>query len=111
MKRAAFVFFAVMWAVAVPMVGRAHNIGHFTLPDGSCHEVGSGKEAPIVGQDRTQLDLVPETPTPSRDEYGTSFVGFTANTPLHPGPCPIATVVSDDVDTTAVPAFATISFQ
>ena len=27
----------------------AHNAAHFFLPDGSCHEVGSNRDAPIVG--------------------------------------------------------------
>ncbi len=27
----------------------AHNAAHFYLPGGTCHEVGSNKDAPIVG--------------------------------------------------------------
>lgn len=60
---------------ALPAVAAAHNLGHVFLPDGACLEVVSAKEAPLVGKDRTQLDLVPGTANPPRDEYGTSFVG------------------------------------
>ena len=107
MKRALVVFVGVLSVIAVPMVGSAHNVGHFTL-DGSCHQIGSAKEAPLVGADRTQLDLAPETANPPRDEYGTSFVGHNGNTPILPGPCPVSV---GDMDAAAVPGFATISFQ
>jgi hypothetical protein len=66
----------------------AHNAGHFFLPSGACHEIGSFRDAPIVGADRHQLDLVPETPNPPFDEYGVSFVGYEGNTPIFPGGCP-----------------------
>jgi hypothetical protein len=67
---------------------QAHNAGHFFLPDGSCHEIGSFKDAPLVGADRTQLDLIPETPTVPYDEYGASFAAFQGQTPVLPGGCP-----------------------
>ena len=88
LKRAVAACIALAAALALPMAAVAHNAGHFTLPDGSCHEVGSFRDAPLVGQDRTQLDLVPQTPNPPRDEYGVSFVGFWGNTPIRPGACP-----------------------
>lgn len=66
----------------------AHNAGHFFLPDGTCHEIGSFKEAPLVGPDRTPLDLIPETPTIPFDEYGASFAAFQGQTPILPGGCP-----------------------
>jgi hypothetical protein len=110
MKRVIVGCVVVLSLLAGPMTGFAHNVGHFTL-NGSCHEIGSVKEAPLVGQERTQLDLVPETANPPRDEYGASFVGFQGNTRILPGPCPAQMVVSDNVDTTVVPAFATVSFQ
>jgi hypothetical protein len=72
-------------AVATPAWG--HNAGHLTLPSGECHVVGSSKDAPLVGRDKTQLDLVPETSNPPFDEYGTSFVGFSGRTPISPGGC------------------------
>ena len=80
--------------IALPATASAHNVGHIFLPDGTCQEVGSVKEAPLVGADRTQLDLVPGTANPPRDEYGTSFVGFWGQTPILPGRCPVATAVS-----------------
>ena len=88
--------------LAVPAVARAHNVGHVFLPDGACLEVGSIKEAPLVGKDRTQLDLVPGTANPPRDEYGTSFVGFWGNTPILPGRCPVVAATA----TSASPASA-----
>jgi hypothetical protein len=63
----------------------AHNAGHFFLPDGTCQQVGSFLPAPLVGSDKSQLDLIPATP---QDEYGTSFAAFQGNTPLLPGGCP-----------------------
>ena len=72
--------------VAVP--AEAHNAGHFFLPDGSCHEIGSFKPAPLVGQDKTQLDLIPATPTIPFDEYGASYAAFQGATPILPGGCP-----------------------
>ena len=63
----------------------AHNAGHFFLPDGTCHNVGSFLPAPLVGRDQTTLDLMPATP---QDEYGTSFAAFHGDTPLLPGGCP-----------------------
>jgi hypothetical protein len=81
------VFAGAVGLVLAPLIATAHNAGHFTLPDGSCQDVGSSREAPLVGRDRTQLDLIPQTPLP-RDEYGVSFVGFGTGTPILPGPCP-----------------------
>lgn len=70
--------------LAVP--AQAHNAGHFFLPDGTCHAVGSFRPAPFVGPGRTQqLDLIPATP---QDEYGASYAAFQGSTPLLPGGCP-----------------------
>lgn len=79
---------AATMALVLPAGAGAHNAGHFTLPDGSCHEVGSFKHAPLVGSkdDRHPLDLIPETPSPF-DEYGASFAAFRGSTPILPGPC------------------------
>ena len=112
MKRALIAFIGVLAVVGIPAVVRAHNAGHIFLPDGTCLEIGSFREAPIVGQDRTQLDLVPETPNPPFDEYGVSFVGHGGNTPISPGRCPVsAPVVTAVQDSSGVPDFASISFQ
>lgn len=77
--------FALVAALAAAFPAGAHNAGHFFLPDGTCHEVGSFLPAPLVGPDQVTLDLMPTTP---QDEYGTSFAAFQGNTPLLPGGCP-----------------------
>jgi hypothetical protein len=87
MKKALVVFVGLVAVILVPVVATAHNAGHLFLPDGTCVEVGSFREAPLVGPDGTQLDLVPETP---RDEFGASFVGVTRDTPIFAGGCPVA---------------------
>lgn len=80
---------AVLAALLIaPTVTSAHNAGHLFLPDGTCLQIGSFKESPLVGQDRSPLDLAPETPNPPFDEYGASFVGHHQLTPvIFPGPC------------------------
>lgn len=73
---------------ALPAVSAdAHNAGHITRPDGTCQDVGSGRPAPLVGPDKERLDLMPETPNPPFDEYGTSFAAFQGDTPIQPGSC------------------------
>ena len=63
--------------VALGASPAAHNAAHFYLPDGTCHEVGSNKDAPIVGAGNPnqspgsndqpgQLDLIPG----NGDRYG-----------------------------------------
>src|SRR4051794_29298259 len=72
MKRHLIIAGAVSGLVAFSLAtgtADAHNAAHFFLPDGTCHDVGSNKEAPIVGaanpnQSRIynlpgQLDLIP----------------------------------------------------
>jgi hypothetical protein len=65
----------------------AHNAAHLILPDGTCREVGSIKEAPWVGPqgEKVQLDLVPETV--GKDEYGARYAANVSPT-LLPGECP-----------------------
>lgn len=87
MKRSLAGLAALTAVVAIPASVAAHNAGHIILPDGTCLEIGSFRNAPIVGQDRTRLDLVPQTPNPPFDEIGVSFVGFQGRTPIFPGPC------------------------
>ena len=72
----------------------AHNAAHFFLPDGSCHEVGSNEDAPIVGAGNPnqspgsnnlpgQLDLIPG----NGDQYGARYAA--EHSPqLLPGNCP-----------------------
>jgi hypothetical protein len=86
-KRTFAILILLAATLAGPAAASAHNAGHFILPTGTCHEVGSFRDAPILGQSGEQLDLVPETPNPPYDEIGTSFVGFNGMTPILPGPC------------------------
>jgi hypothetical protein len=86
--RASSVGVLAVLSLMLPAAVGAHNAGHFILPDGSCHIVGSFKPAPLVGQDRVQLDLMPQTPNPPFDEYGTSYAAFQGQTPILPGGCP-----------------------
>ena len=111
MKRTVIVFVGIVAVIAMPFVATAHNAGHLSLPDGTCLEVGSFHDAPLVGKDRTQLDLVPQTANPPRDEYGVSFVGFWGRTPISPGPCPVVPAVNTTQDSNGTPAFALTSFQ
>lgn len=83
-----------------PAIAAAHNLGHIFLPDGTCKEIASAQEAPLVGPDRTQLDLVPETANPPRDEYGVSFVGHWGRTPIRPGRCPVTVAAATAVTAT-----------
>jgi hypothetical protein len=88
MKRPLVLFATLAAVLAMPLVGAAHNAGHLFLPDGTCLEVGSFKDAPFVGKDRTRLDLAPETPYPPFDEIGVSWVGHLQVSVILPGPCP-----------------------
>jgi hypothetical protein len=85
MKRLLLAFAGLVGVVFIPVVAHAHNAGHLFLPDGRCMQVGSFKEAPIVGPDGEQLDLVVVT---LQDEFGVSFVGVIRDTPIFPGRCP-----------------------
>lgn len=113
MKRSVIVAAGVLAALAMPFVAAAHNAGHIFLPDGSCQVLGSFHDAPLVGQDRTQLDLVPQTPNPPFDEYGVSFVGFNRRTPILPGGCPAPTLAAETPmqDADGIPDFAEILYQ
>jgi hypothetical protein len=75
----------------------AHNAGHLFKPDGTCVEVGSNRDAPIVGANNpninrsatttnqpNQLDLIPET---DGDQYGARYAANQSPT-LLPGNCP-----------------------
>ena len=113
MKRSLIVVAGMLSVLALPFIATAHNAGHVFLPDGSCQELGSFRPGPLVGKDRTQLDLLPETANPPRDEYGVSFVGFHANTPILPGACPATTAPAGAAtqDSSGIPNFAVISYQ
>jgi hypothetical protein len=74
-------------------LAEAHNAAHFFLPNGTCHEVGSNREAPIVGAGNPnqspgfnrpgQLDLIPG----SGDQYGARYAAERSPR-LLPGNCP-----------------------
>ena len=82
---------AVVWLA--PGVASAHNSGHLIRPDGTCVDVGSSKEAPLVGAGNPnqspgfnpagQLDLIPGP----GDQYGARFAADHSPR-LLPGPCP-----------------------
>ena len=112
MKRTLVIGAGVLALVGMPFVARAHNAGHIFLPDGNCQPLGSFHDAPLVGPDRTQLDLVPQTPNPPFDEYGVSFVGFNGQTPIIPGRCPVGTLQETTMQNSeGIPEFAEISYQ
>lgn len=113
MKRILVVFGGIVAVMAVPMLATAHNAGHIFLPDGTCQLLGSFHEAPLVGKDRTQLDLVPETPNPPFDEIGVSFVGYHGRTPIFPGAsCSPGGPAGDSLqDADGIPTFADISYK
>jgi hypothetical protein len=70
--------------ILLPAGALGHNAGHIILPSGECLDVGSNKEAPLVGQDKTQLDLIPGP----GDQYGARYAAVQGNTPILPGNCP-----------------------
>ena len=82
---------AVAWLA--PGLASAHNAGHIIKPDGTCVNVGSNRDAPIVGAGNPnqspgfnppgQLDLIPGP----GDQYGPSFVADRSPRVL-PGNCP-----------------------
>ena len=113
MKRVIVVFAGLLAVMALPMIATAHNAGHIFLPDGTCLVIGSGHDAPLVGKDRTQLDLAPETPNPPFDEIGVSFVGHNGGTPIFPSAnCSLGAPVGDSLQSAnGVPAFAAISYK
>ncbi len=113
MKRSLIVSAGVLSLLAIPFVAAAHNAGHIFLPDGSCQVLGSFRGGPLVGPDRTQLDLVPQTPNPPFDEYGVSFVGFNSDTPILPGNCPAPPLAAETPmqDSDGIPDFAEIQYQ
>lgn len=94
MRRLALLAFLLV-ALAGTTTASAHNAAHFFLPDGTCHEVGSDKEAPIVGAgnphqtDGGQLDLLydPKNGVDTTDQYGARWAAE-RSPQLLPGDCP-----------------------
>lgn len=89
-RRCATVAVVALAPLAAALPASAHNAGHFVLPGGQCLNVGSFKDAPLIGPEgsKVELDLIPETPNPPYDEYGASFAAFQGATPILPGGCP-----------------------
>jgi len=89
MRRLILVF--ALLALAGAPAASGHNSGHIILPDGTCLNVGSEKEAPLVPEQNPnrnattgQLDLIPG----AGDQYGARYAADEGNTPILPGPCP-----------------------
>jgi hypothetical protein len=89
---------ALLVAALVAAIGAvsasAHNAGHIYI-DGRCLEVGSSKEAPLVGQGAPQnalgqLDLIydPQNGVDVSDQYGARWAAIQGSTPILPGNCP-----------------------
>ena len=95
MKRSLLAVAGGVITLTVPVgIAGAHNAAHLFLPDGSCHDVGSNKDAPIVGAGNPnqspgsnnppgQLDLIPG----NGDQYGARWAAERSLT-LLPGNCP-----------------------
>jgi hypothetical protein len=95
MKRSILATTIGLASLALPVShASAHNAAHFFLPDGTCHEVGSNKDAPIVGDANPnqspgsnnlpgQLDLIPG----NGDQYGARWAAEHSAI-LLPGNCP-----------------------
>jgi hypothetical protein len=93
MRRLALLATLAVVLVAAP-TAPAHNAGHIFL-DGRCLEVGSSKEAPVVGRGAPQnalgqLDLIydPRDGVDLTDQYGARWAAIKGNTPIWPGNCP-----------------------
>jgi hypothetical protein len=89
MRKLALFVAALAAAVGAPSAF-GHNAGHIVLPDGTCLEVGSNKDAPVVAESAPgdlatgQLDLI----LGPGDQYGARFAANQGNTPILPGNCP-----------------------
>jgi hypothetical protein len=87
--------FAIAFVAAVgASSASAHNAGHIFI-DGRCLEVGSSKEAPLVGRGAPQnalgqLDLIydPISGVDLTDQYGARWAAIQGNTPILPSNCP-----------------------
>lgn len=98
MRKSVSVVCAMFASTAVLIVqaplASAHNAAHIYI-DGRCLEVGSLKDAPLVGQGAPQnalgqLDKIydPVNGIDVSDQYGARWAATRGNTPLLPGNCP-----------------------
>ena len=95
MKRSIVGAASLLAALSIPAgFANAHNAAHHFRPDGTCVEVGSNRDAPIVGENNPnqspgfnnqprQLDLIPGV----GDQYGARYAAEHSPT-LLPGNCP-----------------------
>ena len=95
MNRSILVAVGAFAVITVPAgLAGAHNAAHVFLPDGTCLNVGSNKDAPIVGAGNPnqspgsnnlpgQLDLIPG----NGDQYGARYAAD-HSPKLLPGNCP-----------------------
>src|SRR4051794_36133209 len=83
---------AVAAAAVVTATAGAHNAGHVILGDGTCIDVGSGKDAPFVSPnnphvntttDPGRLDLEPG----NGDQYGARFAADQGQSAVLPRWC------------------------
>lgn len=110
MHRVIVALAGLLAVMALPVVAAAHNAGHIFLPDGTCLVIGSLRDAPLVGRERTPLDLAPETPNPPFDEIGVSFVGHNAQTPIFPSALCQIGAPGPLQDASGLPMFMDISY-
>lgn len=86
---------ALLSLLVVALAGATTAPAHNYLPDGTCHNVGSDKEAPFVGAGNPQqtstgqLDLLidPKNGVDTSDQYGARWAAEHTDR-LLPGDCP-----------------------
>ena len=80
-------------------VALAHNAGYILLPDGTCQEVGSGKDAPYVSENNPNYHeaVSPTDPNVGRldlqegsgDQFGARYAADQGNSAVRrPDDCP-----------------------
>jgi hypothetical protein len=82
MRKLALLSAAALAALTAATGASAHNAGYVITGNGTCQEVGSGKEAPLVPEQNPnrnaatgQLDLIPGP----GDQYGARFAADQGN--------------------------------
>ena len=82
MHKLVLLFAAALTALALATGASAHNAGYVVTGNGTCQEVGSNKEAPLVPEQNPnrnagtgQLDLIPGP----GDQYGARFAADQGN--------------------------------
>jgi hypothetical protein len=90
------VLVTILSSLLLASMASAHNSGHVILPDGTCINVGSENEGPLVpdanpnrneivgSSDYGKLDLIEGL----GDQYGARYADTRGNSAVLPGPCP-----------------------